>query len=282
MPFLSIRGANLYYEDTGGPGEPVVFSHGLLWDSHLFSRQVAALKGRYRCISYDHRGQGRSQAPPGGAPIDLRTVYEDGVAFIQALGLAPCHFVGLSMGGFVGVRIAARHPELLRSLVLLDTSASAELPGNLPRYRLLSAVTHWVGLRPVVDRIMSIYFGRTFMSDPTRVEERAELRRQLMSNPRAVWRAMEGVIHRRSVEGELHRIITPTLVLVGEEDVVTVPELADRLHQRIRGSRLVRLPHGGHMSNLEQPEAVNAAIGSFLDALSEAPLSAAASSASHG
>ncbi|HZI12733.1 MAG TPA: alpha/beta hydrolase [Myxococcus sp.] len=274
MPFLSIRGAQLYYEDTGGPGEPVVFSHGLLWDSHLFSRQVDALRDRYRCISYDHRGQGRSRAPEDGKPIDLRTVYEDAVAFIHALGVAPCHFVGLSMGGFVGLRVAARHPELLRSLVLLDTSASAELPSNLPRYRLLSTVTHWLGLGPVVDRVMRIYFGPTFMNDPSRRAEREALRRQLASNPRAVWRAMDGVINRRSVEGELHRIVTPTLILVGEEDAVTLPEMADRLKERISGSRLVRLPHGGHMSNLEQPEAVNAAISSFLREVVEEPLQA--------
>lgn len=269
MPFLSIRGAQLYYEDTGGPGEPVLFSHGLLWDSHLFTRQVEALRGRYRCISYDHRGQGRSEAPEDGKPIDLRTVYEDAVSVIQALRLAPCHFVGLSMGGFVGLRVAARHPELLRSLVLLDTSAGAELPSNLPRFRLLSAVTHWLGLGPVVDRIMRIYFGPTFMNDPARRAEREALRRQLASNPRAVWRAMDGVINRPSVEGELHRITTPTLILVGEEDAVTLPELADRLHERIAGSRLLRLPHGGHMSNLEQPEAVNDAIASFLDEMAE-------------
>jgi 3-oxoadipate enol-lactonase len=274
MPFLSIRGAQLYYEDTGGPGEPVVFSHGLLWDSHLFSRQVEALRGRYRCISYDHRGQGRSEAPEDGKPIDLRTVYEDAVAFIQALRLAPCHFVGLSMGGFVGLRVAARHPELFRSLVLLDTSAGAELPSNLPRFRLLAAVTHWLGLWPVVDRIMRIYFGPTFMNDPARRAEREALRRQLASNPRAVWRAMDGVINRRSVEGELHRILTPALILVGEEDAVTLPEMADRLHERIAGSRLLRLPHGGHMSNLEQPEAVNAAISTFLDEVSAEQLAA--------
>ncbi|MCY1023610.1 alpha/beta fold hydrolase [Pyxidicoccus sp. MSG2] len=274
MPFLSIRGAKLYYEDSGGPGEPVLFSHGLLWDSHLFSRQVEALKGRYRCICYDHRGQGRSEAPEDGKPIDLRTVYEDAVSVIQALRLAPCHFVGLSMGGFVGLRVAARHPELLSSLVLLDTSAGAELPSNLPRFRLLSTVTHWLGLGPVVDRVMHIYFGPTFMKDPARRAEREALRRQLARNPRAVWRAMDGVIHRRSVEGELHRITTPTLILVGEEDAVTLPEMADRLHERISGSQLLRLPHGGHMSNLEQPEAVNAAISSFLDEVSGAQLQA--------
>jgi 3-oxoadipate enol-lactonase len=267
MPFLSIRGVQLYYEDTGGPGEPIVFSHGLLWNSRLFSQQVDALKGRYRCIAYDHRGQGRSTAPPGKI-IDLRTVYEDAVAFIQALGLAPCHFVGLSMGGFVGLRVAARHPELLRSLVLLDTSSRAESMWNLPRYWLLTAMTHWLGLRPVVDRLMAMYFGTTFLHDPARAAEREELRRQLMSNPRHVWRAMHGVITRRGVTEELSRITTPTLILVGEEDVLTLPEMADMLHSRIAGSRLVQLPHVGHMSNLEQPALVSAAINQFLSDVS--------------
>jgi 3-oxoadipate enol-lactonase len=267
MPFLSIRGVQIYYEDTGGPGEPIVFSHGLLWNSNLYSQQIKALSGQYRCIAYDHRGQGRSSAPPGKI-IDLRTVYEDAVAFIQALGLAPCHFVGLSMGGFVGLRIASRHPEMLRSLVLLDTSANSESLWNLSRYWLVTAMTHWLGLRPVVDSIMSIYFGETFLSDPARASEREELRRQLVKNPRDVWRAMRGVITRRGVTEELSRIITPTLILVGEEDVATTPEMADLLHARITGSRLLRLPHVGHMCNLEQPELVSHTLRLFLEQLS--------------
>jgi 3-oxoadipate enol-lactonase len=266
MPFLSIRGVQLYYEDTGGPGEPIVFSHGLLWNSNLYSRQIEALRGRYRCIAYDHRGQGRSTAPPGKG-IDLRTVYEDAVAFIQALGLAPCHFVGLSQGGMVGLRVAARHPELLRSLTLLDTSACSESLWNLSRYWVLTATTHWLGLRPVVDNVMSVYFGRTFLKDPARAAEREELRRQLLQNPRDAWRAMQGVITRRSITEELPRIVTPTLILVGEEDVATKPEMAELLHARIRGSRLVQLPHVGHMSNLEEPELVNRAIRRFLSTL---------------
>lgn len=277
MPFLSIRGVQIYYEDTGGPGEPIVFSHGLLWNSKLYSQQIKALSGQYRCIAYDHRGQGRSSAPPGKI-IDLRTVYEDAVAFIQALGLAPCHFVGLSMGGFVGLRIASRHPEMLRSLVLLDTSAGSESLWNLSRYWLVTAMTHWLGLRPVVDRIMSIYFGQTFLRDPARAAEREELRRQLAKNPRDVWRAMQGVITRRGVTEELSRITTPTLILVGEEDVATTPEMADLLHTRIGGSRLVRLPQVGHMCNLEQPELVSAVIRLFLTQLSSAPWLAEADS----
>ncbi|HET9451382.1 MAG TPA: alpha/beta hydrolase, partial [Aggregicoccus sp.] len=103
MPLLSVNGTQLYYEDSGGEGEPVVFSHGLLWSSQLFAPQVQALRARYRCIAYDHRGQGRSAKPPGRS-VDIETVYEDAVALIETLGVASCHFVGLSMGGFVGMR----------------------------------------------------------------------------------------------------------------------------------------------------------------------------------
>jgi 3-oxoadipate enol-lactonase len=267
MPFLSIRGVQLYYEDTGGPGEPIVFSHGLLWNSNLYAKQIEALKGRYRCITYDHRGQGRSKAPPGKG-IELRTLYEDAVAFIQALGLAPCHFVGLSMGGFVGLRVASRHPELLRSLTLLDTSAASETLWNLLRYYLLMATTRCLGLQPVVDRVMSIFFGQTVLKDPARMDEREGWRRQLTSNPREVWRAMQGAIMRRDITEELSRILAPTLILVGEEDVVTRPEAAETLHARIRGSQLVRMPNVGHMSNLEQPDLVNQAIRRFLSGIS--------------
>src|SRR5205823_2727516 len=125
VPMLAVNGVRLYYDDTGGSGEPIVFSHGLLWSGRMFEAQVAALRGRYRCITYDHRGQGRSDVPRARSH-DMETVTDDAASLIEALGAAPVHFVGLSMGGFVGMRLAARRPELLRSLVLLETSADPE------------------------------------------------------------------------------------------------------------------------------------------------------------
>lgn len=264
MPTLEINGTRLYYEDTGGPGEPIVFSHGLLWSGRMFDAQVAALRSRYRCITYDHRGQGRSDVPAVDA-IDMETVYEDAVALIQRLGVAPCHLAGLSMGGFVGMRIAARRPELLRSLMLLETSGDPEPAHNVPRYKLLNFIARWVGLRPVAPKVMRIMFGRTFLEDPARAALRNEWRQQLVSNRREIWRAVNGVIRRRGVYEELPRISTPTLIVVGEEDVATVPAKAERLHAAIRGSRLVRLPRGGHTSTVEEPELINAALTQFLN-----------------
>jgi 3-oxoadipate enol-lactonase len=277
MPHLSINGSEIYYEDTGGSGEPIVFSHGLLWSCRMYDAQVGALRDRYRCVAYDHRGQGQSGLSPLGAPvhtIDIETVTADAIGLIEGLGLGRVHFCGLSMGGFVGMRIAARRPDLLRSLVLLETSADPEPAENVPRYRLLNLVARWIGLRPVARPVMKIMFGRSFLVDPARDRERALWRARLVGNRRDIWRAVNGVIERRGVYEELGRISVPTLVVVGEEDVATVPAKAERIHQAIAGSRLVRIPRAGHSSTVEEPEAVTAAIREFLGGLSSSSAAA--------
>ncbi|MCS6901064.1 MAG: alpha/beta fold hydrolase, partial [Myxococcales bacterium] len=114
MPMISVNDTLLYYEDTGpgSTGQTVAFSHGLLWNTELFAPQIAALRGRYRCIAWDHRGQGRSASDHRHC-ISIELVWQDAVALLERLSPGPVHFCGLSMGGFVGMRIAARRPELL-------------------------------------------------------------------------------------------------------------------------------------------------------------------------
>lgn len=267
---LTVNGTSLWVEDSGGDGPPLLFSHGLLMSSRMFDAQVAALQGRYRCIRWDHRGQGRS-ADVNARAISIEQVTDDAVALIRALALPPVHFVGLSMGGFVGMRLAARHPELLRSLTLLDTSADAEPEENVPRYRLLNAVTRWLGIRWVVGRVMPIMFGRTFLSDPAKATDRAHWRAQLAGNRRSIYRAVNGVIEREAVTPELAAIRCPALVLVGEEDVATVPAKSERIRERIAGAELQRIPGAGHSSSVEQPAAVTAALDAFLSRVDASP-----------
>lgn len=268
MPTIRVNGVELYYEDTspGSGAETIVFSHGLLWSGRMFDAQIAALKDSYRCITYDHRGQGRTPVTRAGYDMDTLTL--DAAALIEALGVAPCHFAGLSMGGFVGMRLAARRPALLRSLILIETSADPEPPENIPRYRALARVARWIGLRPVASRVMPIMFGKTFLSDPARAAERAEWQRRLAANNRAgIVRALDGVIARRSIYDEIASIRLPTLVLSGEEDVATPPEQARRIAARIPGARLVSIPAAGHTSTVEQSATVNAALLGFLESL---------------
>jgi pimeloyl-ACP methyl ester carboxylesterase len=199
----------------------------------------------------------------------METLYEDAVALIEQLGCAPCHVLGLSMGGFIGLRLAARRPELLRSLILLETTADPEPGENVAKYRQLTFVARWFGLGLVVDRVMPVMFGRTFLTDQARALERREWRARMSGNHRlGITRATTGVITRNGVASEIDSIQTPTLILVGDEDVAVPPVYSQRLHERIAGSRLEIIPRVGHPSTVEEQAAVNLAITNFLGSLS--------------
>ncbi len=268
MPELHVNGARIHYEESGTGPETIVFAHGLLFDGRMFEAQVQALRGRYRCVTFDFRGQGESEVTASG--YDMDTLTGDAAGLIEALRCAPCHFVGLSMGGFVGMRLAARRPELLRSLVLLETSADPEPEENVGPYRRLNFVARWLGVWPVADRVMKIMFGRTFLEDPGREDLRRELRGRIAGSRRiGIARAVTGVIDRAGIYDEIRRITLPVLVVVGDQDVATPRAKAERIHARIRGSRLAVILRAGHTSTLEEPEAVNKALRGFLDALAK-------------
>ncbi len=265
MPTLDVNGTTLYFEDTGpgSTGETVAFSHGLLWSAEMFALQIAALRGRYRCVAWDHRGQGRSAPDPLRSTIGLELVWKDAERLLDALDTGPVHFVGLSMGGFVGMRIAARRPDRVRSLALLETSAGAEEPANVGRYRALSLASRVLGVRPIARRVLPIMLGRTVLTDPSRRDDVTRFT-EIMTRRRDVWRAVNGVIDRAGVEDELAHVRCPTLVVVGDEDVATPLPKAEAIVRGISGSRLVRIPGAGHSSTVEQPAAVTSALVAFL------------------
>jgi 3-oxoadipate enol-lactonase len=263
MPQLPVRDTRLYVEDSGGSGPVVLFAHGLLYSCRMWDAQVRALQSRYRCIRYDHRGQGQSAVPLGG--YDMDSVAEDAAALIRALGLPPVHFVGHSMGGFVGMRLAARHPELLRSLVLVDTSADAEPPEALPRYRMLTFIERWLGPRLVAGAVMKIMHGATVRADPARAAELKSLKARFIAADRiGAVRAVNGVLGRQGVSGELANIRVPTLVMVGEEDTATVPAKAEAIARAVRGAKLVPVPQAGHLSPIDNPAFVTEQLSGFL------------------
>lgn len=260
---VALPGVSLHVEDSGGPGIPVAFAHGLFWDTRLFEPQIARLSGARRCIAWDHRGQGRSEVTDAG--YDMDTLAQDAIALFTRLGAGPVDFVGLSMGGFVALRVALARPDLVRSLVLIDTSADAEPPANLPRYRLLRFVAGLLGLRLVIGRLMPILFGPAFLADPARAREREEYRRRLAANDRTgILRAVDGVLGRAGVADRLGTLRVPTLVIVGEHDRATPPEKARAIATAIPGARLVVIPEAGHTSTLEAPDAVTTALEDFL------------------
>ncbi|MBL7842587.1 MAG: alpha/beta hydrolase [Cyclobacteriaceae bacterium] len=260
MPHINCNNASLYYIDEGAGEETIVFSHGLLFSHEMFRAQIDYFKTRYRCIAYDHRGQGQSEVTDSGCDMD--SLFVDAAALIENLQLGAVHFVGLSMGGFVGMRLAARKPNVVKSLTLMETSADEEV--NKLKYQALNVIFKIAGSKPISKKIMNILFGKTFMNDPERAEERLYWENKMMALPKTVTRAVSGVINRSGVFEEIKSIQKPTLVMVGDEDVATKPEKAKRIHKQINGSVLEIIPGAGHSSTIEQPKFVNAILEKFL------------------
>lgn len=265
MPTVDVNGTTLFYTDTGKGNETILFSHGLLMGHWMFDKQVAHFKDRYRCIAYDHRGQGKSGRPKTRS-ITMDQCYEDAVALIETLGIGPVHFAGLSMGGFVGMRLAARRPDLVKSLTLMNTSTGPE--DTVRQYRILNFVARWLGVGTVARKVEPILFGETYLNDPAREAEREALRRHLLSIDKPIYRAVNGVIDRNPVDDEARKITAPTLVIAGAEDAAINPETCRAIAGLIQGAEAVTIPQAGHTSCIEAPDAVNEAMDDFLSALS--------------
>jgi 3-oxoadipate enol-lactonase len=267
MPEVLVNGARLFYEEMGSGPETVVFSHSYLVDSHHFSLQMQSLRDRYRCVAFDHRGHGRSEVTESG--YEMENLYADAVALIEALNCAPCHFVGLSTGGFIGMRIATRRPDLLKSLILMDTSADPEPEENLKQYKLLMFIVRWIGWWPVIGKVMPLFFGKKFLSDPARQHEVREWKARITSsNKKAMVKFGRGIFSRASVYEELPKIKVPTLMVVGEQDKPTPLTKARRIGEKIPGAKLVVIPHAGHLCTVDEPAAVTEAMEKFLSTLS--------------
>ncbi|HUL99149.1 MAG TPA: alpha/beta fold hydrolase [Mycobacterium sp.] len=268
MPTFTRDGATIHYTDTQAPprrpdAPTVCFGHGLLFSGWMFHPQIAALQNDYRCVAIDWRGQGESAPTADG--YDMDTLVDDAVALIEHLGVAPVHYVGLSMGGFIGQRIAARRPELVRTLTLLDTSAGPEDPDKVKQYKLLGGIYRVTGIAPLRKQVLPIMFGPTFLADPAARPLIDEWERQLKRTSRAgVSKAVMGMANRPPVEGEIVRITAPTLVIVGVDDVATPPHQSQLIAERIPGARLEQIPACGHTSTLEQPDTVTTLLRNFL------------------
>lgn len=262
MTHININGCNYYYQlyDESATDETIVFSHGLLLNGKMFDKQVEQLKKSYRVMVYDHRGQGKSEVTAGG--YDMDQLYEDAVSLIETLKLGKVHFAGLSMGGFIGMRLAARRPELVRSLILMETSAEIE-PLWL-KNSILVILVKLFGAKSVAKHVMKIMFGKKFLNDPDREEEINYWTEVIRNHDKTIVRAVGGVLNRKGIENELKNIHCPTLVIVGTDDKATVPAKAEIIHQHIQNSQLKYVQEAGHSSTIEEPDLVNGYIEKFL------------------
>jgi pimeloyl-ACP methyl ester carboxylesterase len=250
------------YDDVG-TGEAVLFVHGFPHNRALWAAQLGALMDGVRCIAPDLRGFGESTV---AGPYSMDQYADDLAALLTTLRIDRAVVCGLSMGGYVALALWRRHRARVRGLILMDTRAGNDAPPARARRDEMIALARSRGSAGVADAMITGMVGaRTREKCPEVVDA---VHRMLESAPLAgVIGALEALRDREDSTGTLGTIDVPTLVLVGEDDVLTPPSEAALLHAGIRTSTLEVIAGAGHVPNVERPAAVNHVVTEFLASL---------------
>jgi 3-oxoadipate enol-lactonase len=263
MPDVISHGVEIHYE-VAGDGPPLVLLHSFLCSGEMWRGQVPQLSERCRTINVDARGHGASGHV--ARPFSLLEMVDDTTAVLDGVGVERAIWAGLSVGGMVALRAALVAPERVSGLILLDTDAGNE--GTWPRlkYRGLAVVARLLGLRPLRGQIARQMFGTTSIeSRPALVEEWSD-RFARVHVPSAL-RMLDALVRRDDISARLTEIAVPAVVVVGAEDRSLPPARSRRLAAALPHATLHEIEGAGHLSALEQPDAVTRAVLSFLDSL---------------
>jgi 3-oxoadipate enol-lactonase len=249
--------------DDAGDGKPVLFVHGFPHHRKLWAPQLRALAGQSRAIALDLPGFGESDMPER---FTIDAWAEGLVRFLDALEIERAVIAGLSMGGYITLAFWRLHRERVRALVLADTRAGADTEEGKQKRRETIELARREGPVAVARAILPGMVGKsTREREPAVV---AMMRAMLESaSVDSIVGASEAMMNRADATALLPTIDVPTLIIVGEEDVLTQPKEARAMHSAVRGSRLEIIPGAGHLSNVERPAAFNHVVSEFIDAV---------------
>lgn len=256
---ISANGIDINYS-IEGEGPWLTMSHSLACNLHMWDEEAKRLSQRYKVLRYDTRGHGESGAPVGA--YTLEQLADDLHGLLQALGVKSTHFVGLSMGGMIGQTYALKYPGMFNSLALCDTTS---------RYPA-EAASVWVeriktveaqGMEPMVAPTLERWFTAAYRKDRPEVVEKVAA--MIRTTPVPGFVGCCHAIPKINLTARLAEIRCPSLVIVGKDDPGTPVAMAEDIHQALPGSALVIIPSAAHLSNLEQPDLFNQALGAFID-----------------
>jgi pimeloyl-ACP methyl ester carboxylesterase len=259
VPIAAVNGQRIGYDDHGGSGPPVVFSHGFFMDRSMFDPQVADLSPDYRCITVDARGFGETEFDE--QPFTYWDNADDLIGLLDHLEIPTATFVGMSQGGFTTMRVALAHPDRVTAIVLIDTDAAFYDDATQAAYRGGKESLVENGWTPEYAGMMaSILFGPSF-------DTSGWVARWQTNPPARFAESFETMITRDDIGPRLGEITVPSLVLHGELDNSIPVSAAQHLVDSMPGSvGLVVVAGAGHSSNLENPAVTNDALRTFLAA----------------
>lgn len=245
---------DIHHRLDGPPDAPVVVLSTSIGTTHaMWDGQVPALAEHFRVLCYDHRGHGRSAAPPG--PYSMADLAGDVVGLLDRLGIARASFCGISMGGMVGQWLAVHAPDRLDRLVLCATKAWEADPG---KWHQRAATVRASGLEAIADTVLGVWLTDEFRA--RNPEATARYRAMMLDNDPEGYAACCEAISRFDLRDRLGEIGVPTLVIAGAHDTAMPLDELSALADAIPGAELTLLEDAAHLPNLERPEAFTARV----------------------
>lgn len=263
MPQAQVNNINIAYEERGS-GTPLVLVHGFPLDKRMWELQLEGLSRRFRVIAVDLRGHGESDA--GTVPYSMDLFADDLKGLLDALQIRRAAVCGFSMGGYAVFAFCRKYPQRLQALILADTRPQPDTEEAKAGRETGAQTALTQGTKGITDG----FLGRLITAEhrDSRPDLVDKLRTIMESTPAAAVAAdLRAMAARPDSVPTLAQITVPTLVIVGDQDGVTPPADAQLMAEQIRGATLVTIGNAAHASNLEQAEAFNEAIASFLAAV---------------
>jgi 3-oxoadipate enol-lactonase len=255
---IKANGVQIEY-DIQGEGPWVVMSHSLACTSAMWDEQAQALKSKHKVLRFDTRGHGGSDAPAEAYTLDM--LADDLHGVLSKLGVTNPHFVGLSMGGMIGMTYALKYPRAFKSLVLCDTSSRVP-PDAKPVWEERIKIATEQGMEPLVEPTLKRWFTEPFLAKRSSVVDRVA--GMIRSTPPSGYAGCCHAIPQVNLTDKLGAIQCPVQVIVGDKDIGTPVAMSEAIHRAIPSSELVIIPDASHLSNVEQPAAFNSALLKFL------------------
>lgn len=254
MPTLTAGEATLYFEDTGGNGAPVIFSHGILMDHEMFSPQVDALRDDFRCVTWDERGHGSTTQEGSWTYWDSA---RDLLGLMDRLEIDSAFLVGMSQGGFVQLRSALLAPKRVRGLAFIDSQAGPEDPAMQPTYDALLEAWQAEPTRELAEMVAAIILGPA--------DHEPWVSKWLARPPEDIVEPYRTLTGREDLHDRLAEIHAPAIVIHGDADTAIAMDKAEALCAGLPSCEgLFRIEGGGHAANLSHPEIVTETLRDFL------------------
>ncbi len=256
--------AELAVEVRGeGGGGPVLFVHGFPFDHTMWRHQMATLS-RWKRFAPDLRGAGQSTTPDSVDGFSMAQYADDLMTILDALGIRQAVVCGLSMGGYVVFELLRRSPDRVKALILAGTKPDADSSEAKRGRDELAAVAEREGADAVVDRLLpKLLAPATRATQPEVVEQVREMARR-WSVPGLVG-ALRALRDRPDSTETLRAVRVPTLVVVGSEDQISPPPVAQAMAALVPGAQCFVIPAAGHLAPLEQPLATSQVLADFIE-----------------